>query len=104
MRSGEVTIGSTPAHGSRTFRAIHCVTYVGIPAHAAFVGLFFWLGVPLLAWFNVGSVIAWLAARALNARRRRHVPTALLVGEVVLHAVLAVSILGWSSGFHYYLL
>lgn len=85
------------------FPVIHYVTYVGIVAHAAFIGLFLWLHVPLLAAFNVGSVAVWVAARAANRRLRRRLAAGLIFAEVLAHAVLAVSLLGWDSGFHFYL-
>jgi diguanylate cyclase (GGDEF)-like protein len=83
---------------------VRYVTYVGIAAHAGFIGLFAWLGVPTLAWFNVVSVTAWVAARAANERGATLLATALLVAEVSAHAALAVVLLGWDSGFHYYLI
>jgi GGDEF domain-containing protein len=86
------------------FPVIHYVTYVGIVAHAGFIGLFYWLHVPVMALFNVFSVAAWVAARVANDRGRPRLAALLLFVEVVAHAILAVFILGWSSGFHYYLI
>lgn len=86
------------------FPVIHYVTYVGILAHAGFIGLFWWLHVPVMALFNVFSVAAWVAARVANDRKLPRLAALLLFVEVVAHAILAVRILGWSSGFHYYLI
>ncbi len=83
---------------------IHNVTFVGIFAHAAFVAIFWWLHVPAMALFNIGSVACWIGARLAGDRRRTRLAVLLIVSEVVLHAVLAVSLLGWGSGFQYYLL
>jgi diguanylate cyclase len=91
------------AESSRIYRVIHYVTYVGISAHAAFIALFFWLQVPLLGYFNLGSVVAWCAARWLNQRGRLRTAAVIITVEVLTHAVLACGLLGWSSGFHYYL-
>jgi diguanylate cyclase (GGDEF)-like protein len=79
-------------------------TFLGIAAHAGFIGLFAWLGVPLLAWFNVLSVAAWVAARVVNERGATLLATVLLLVEVCAHAALAVTRLGWGTGFHYYLI
>ncbi len=103
MRGHEATGRQTPVQGSRTFLVIHYVSYVGISAHAAFIGLFAWFGVPVMAWFNVASVAIWIAGRLANKRLYPRLAAALLTAEVVTHAVLAVSILGWNSGFSYYL-
>jgi diguanylate cyclase (GGDEF)-like protein len=83
---------------------IHYVTYVGISAHFLFIPLFAWLGVPLMAAFNVYSVASWVAARVANRRGRPVLATVLLMVEVISHAVLACFLVGWNSGFHYYLI
>jgi diguanylate cyclase (GGDEF)-like protein len=89
---------------SRMVTVIRYVAWVGISAHAAFVGLFAFLGFPVLAVFNVASVVTWSAAWVLNNRGRSRLAAGLIIIEVILHAVLAVSTLGWNSGFHYYLI
>jgi diguanylate cyclase (GGDEF)-like protein len=61
------------------------------------------LNLPLLAIVNVFSVAAWVGARLAN-RRFPQLATLLLFVEVVGHSVLASLLLGWSSGFHYYLI
>jgi diguanylate cyclase (GGDEF)-like protein len=80
------------------------VTWVGIAAHAAFVGVFAWLGLTLLAVFNVFSVAFWIGARLANRRGYPGLAVLLLFVEVVSHSVYACLVLGWNSGFHYYLL
>src|SRR5678809_66440 len=97
-----VSADPAAAPPSRTFMVIHYVTYVGISAHAAFIALFAWLHVPQLAWFNVYSVLAWIGAREANRRGRFYLAVGLLLTEVLAHAVLAVWLLGWESGFHFY--
>lgn len=83
---------------------VHAVTYVGILAHLAFIPLFAWLGVMAMAWFNVASVALWVGARLANRRGARSLAVSMLAFEVTAHAVAAVSLVGWGSGFHYYLL
>jgi diguanylate cyclase (GGDEF)-like protein len=83
---------------------IRYVSWVGITAHAGFIGLFAWLGTPALAYFNVLSVAAWVGAREANEKGHTRLATWLIVGEVSAHATLAVALLGWNTGFHYYLL
>jgi diguanylate cyclase (GGDEF)-like protein len=89
---------------SRMYSVVRYVTYVGISAHALFIGVFAWLGLPIMAAFNVYSVASWVAARIANERRYPGVAALLLFVEVVSHAVLACHLLGWNSGFHYYLI
>ncbi|MCA8915830.1 MAG: GGDEF domain-containing protein [Planctomycetes bacterium] len=87
----------------RMFVALRYVCWVGIAAHAGFIPLFWWLGVPTMAWFNVGSVVAWLLARQANERGWLDLSAVLIKLEVAAHAAVAVSLLGWDSGFHFYL-
>ncbi len=82
---------------------IRHVVWVGLSAHVGFIPLFVGLGYPTLAGFNVLSVVMWAGAGLAN--RRGHCSTAmwLLVVEVMAHALLAVLMLGWASGFQFYL-
>lgn len=88
---------------SRSFLMVHYVTYVGIIAHAGFIGMFAWMRVPVLALFNVFSVATWLIARRANNRLHPELAAWLITAEVIAHAVLACFLLGFSSGFAYYL-
>lgn len=83
---------------------IRSVTWVGVVAHAAFVPLFWLTGYPVLAVFNVFSVPSWLLAWWFNRRGGSTLAMWLLAAEVVLHAVLAGMLLGWETGFQYYLI
>lgn len=89
--------------GDRISRVIEWGTYSGIGAHLLFIPLFVWMGVPLLAWVNVASVATWFAARYVNRQGNHALASGLITAEVVIHTVLTVMILGWDSGFHYYM-
>jgi diguanylate cyclase (GGDEF)-like protein len=97
-------LGSVRAAASRMYPVIRYVTYVGIIAHAAFVAVFASLGLGLLAAFNVYSVASWVGARLANERGRPGAAILLLFVEILSHAILACHLLGWNSGFHYYLI
>jgi len=70
----------------------------------AFFFLFYALGSPLLAWVNVISVSMYILAYQALARRRNRLAIALIWTEVIVHATLGTLLIGWGSGFHYYLL
>jgi len=70
----------------------------------AFLALFLWFDAPLLAWLNLGSIALYAAAYALLARRINLPALALIWTEVLGHATLGTLLIGWDSGFHYYLL
>lgn len=82
---------------------VRYVTLIGISAHTAFIFVFAALGLQLLSIFNVFSVAAWVGARFAN-RRAPQLAALLLFLEVVSHSVLTCFLLGWTSGFHYYLI
>jgi diguanylate cyclase (GGDEF)-like protein len=66
--------------------------------------LFAYLGLSLLVCANIASIALFVGSRALLLQHRNLVAMSLIVGEVVLHASVASGLLGWDSGFHYYLL
>lgn len=70
----------------------------------AFFFLFHLLGSPILAWVNVASVAMYVVAYWALGKRRNGLAIALIWAEVVIHAALGIVLIGWESGFHYYLL
>lgn len=83
---------------------IRSTLWVGVVAHAGFIPLFALSGEPVLAVFNVSSVLSWIAAGFANRRGASTLAMWILTAEVAIHAVLAVMSLGWASGFQYYLI
>lgn len=76
----------------------------GVGLHLVFVVLFAALQRPSLAWAHaVGMLTFGLAWQLLLRRHNR--PALLLVWlQILLHAALALRLLGWDSGYHYHLL
>ncbi len=70
----------------------------------AFLLLFLWFDAPLLAWLNIGSIALYAAAYALLMRRMNGMALVLIWTEVLGHATIGTLLIGWDSGFHYYLL
>ncbi len=70
----------------------------------AFFFIFYAFGSPILAWVNVISVSMYALAYQALARRRNVLAIALIWTEVIVHATLGTLLIGWGSGFHYYLL
>jgi diguanylate cyclase (GGDEF)-like protein len=58
----------------------------------------------ILAWFNIISVFIYLSAYIALQRKKSQLAAILIFTEVVVHAGLGVILIGWDSGFHYYLL
>ncbi len=80
------------------------VTVVAAGVDVVLLVLFLFFGSPLLAWVNVASIALyggayWLLLKRINT------PALLLIWlEVLGHAAIGTLLVGWDSGFHYYLL
>lgn len=80
------------------------VTILAACVDLAFLVFFLAVGSPWLAWPNVISITMYGAAYGF-LRRRQNLPALILIWtEVIVHATLGTLMLGWGSGFHYYLL
>ena len=78
---------------------------IGFSAHSFLFSLFVFLEVKELFIFNIFSCLAFafifLANRYTDFNKLFFVSVGII--EIIIHAVFAVYILGWNSGFHYYI-
>ena len=88
----------------RFYVAAQPLFLVGLIFHIGFIPLFYYLDVKELFYFNFFSVSMFSASLILNYRGRQGLALWLAYIEVNTHAVLAVILLGWESGFYYYLM
>ncbi len=88
----------------RFYVAVQPIFLVGLIFHAAFIPLFYYLGIKELFYFNFFSVGVFSASLILNYRGRQSLALWLTYIEVNAHALLAVILLGWESGFYFYLM
>ncbi|WP_419811380.1 GGDEF domain-containing protein [Bacterioplanoides sp.] len=90
--------------GERMFRKLMLqVSVLASVIHIAFAVLFFTYDIVPLAIVNIFSVLLYMTVFVLIIRRRLIVISWLaVVVEIVVHATLAVYLLGWESGFHFY--
>jgi diguanylate cyclase (GGDEF)-like protein len=72
-------------------------------AHVIFLSLFWFLGATELACVNVLS-IAIYATCVWLVRRQPFLTEALMGIEIVVHGLIAVHLIGWQSGFHFYIM
>ncbi len=86
------------------FVALSVITIFGLSIHVSLLFIFWFFGVKQLALFNIISVSAFLTAINLN-RKGYHIICMIISGlEVCIHQTLCVIIIGWGSGFQYYIL
>lgn len=95
----------TPSIASHSFKLLlsSCCVLAGV-THFAFGILFYQAHVLPMAHINVASVLVYVLSALLLRQDRVGLAMILMIGEVAVHAVLAVVAVGWESGFHYYLL
>jgi diguanylate cyclase len=80
------------------------VTVLAATVDVALLGFFLAVHSPLLAWLNVASIAMYAMAYALLTRRRNFAALVLIWTEVLAHAAIGTMLVGWDSGFNYYLL
>jgi len=88
-----------PTYVPINFGAIVCAV-----DHFGWLIIFYLLDVTSLSLFNILSVSMWVSAVVLN--RKGYHYTALTIGciELLLHQALCVIIIGWGTGFQYFIL
>jgi diguanylate cyclase (GGDEF)-like protein len=77
-------------------------SWTALAVHALFGMFFYAIGVPVLVYFNIGSVALYFGC-AVFVKRRIMLALLLVSAEVVAHSWLAVAAVGLTSGFQYYL-
>ena len=100
------TLFESRAHdGQRYAWLIYLIARGGATIHSLFLAVALWLEARPLAWLNTASVLLYLCiATSLRHTRRHRLMACIGVAEIALHAGIATALLGWSSGFHLYLL
>jgi len=69
-----------------------------------YLGLFFAIGMPVMALLNLVSAAAYALAYRLLSARRNAWAVAIMWTEVVVHSSACTLLLGWNSGVHYFLM
>ena len=87
----------------RSYLVVNTIGYVGMSVHLALIPLFFLLDIPFMSFINILSSLMWIIAWRVNKNGKHDLAIGLMIGEVILHALAAVPIMGWNAGFQYYL-
>ena len=77
---------------------------LGILPHSLFIAIFALIGVKTLALFNIFSVILWTTAFTLHRRGYISHGYILITVENIAHAAVCTVVIGWDTGFQYYVL
>jgi sigma-B regulation protein RsbU (phosphoserine phosphatase) len=76
----------------------------GLLAHALFLVIFSLMGVTILAYFNIFSVILWAFAILVHRKGYLWIAYYLITIEIIAHAAICTVVIGWDAGFQYYVL
>lgn len=86
------------------WRVLMRTTILAALIDTSFFFIFYYLDSPILAWVNIGSVIMYAAAYFAFKNRNNRLGVRLMCAEIFIHAALGIVLIGWESGFHYYLM
>ncbi|HEA52390.1 hypothetical protein LCGC14_1795260 [marine sediment metagenome] len=95
---------SRRARGVQFWQVARRACQLAAAVDISFFFLFHILESPILAWINVGSVAIYAGAYYALQRRLNRLAISLIWFEVIVHSALGTILIGWGSGFHYYLL
>ena len=93
-----------PANHYRFWVFLNYIFFLAAAVHFLFIFMFALVGVKPLALFNVASTIIWAFSVYINLKGYSRTGLTLGSIEIVLHAWLCTLIIGWNTGFHYYIL
>ncbi len=83
----------------------HWASICGIVTHFALIIVFFYIGLNIMAYVNIGSVALFTYCLYLAHKRSNYLLLGILmVSEINIHAALAVYFVGWESGFQFFIL
>lgn len=78
--------------------------YIAFVIHMVWLVGFWWLQFEIMAAVNVISCLVYVIAYYLMKKRKYVTCFFLVLTEVMAHAAAATIVLGWETGFHYYMI
>jgi len=85
-------------------RLMLAISVIAGLAHLSFIFLFDSIGVGAMARANVASVLVYALTALLTQHGHTRLALQIMAVEIVLHGSVATALIGWTSGFHYYLI
>lgn len=101
-RYREAPPGIAPRH-QRFYFAAAWGYPCGLLWHFTFIFVFWLVGAPPLSALNVLATAIWIAALWLHLHGWLRTAVLLVGGEIVVHAVACAVLIGWQTGFQFYL-
>jgi signal transduction histidine kinase len=88
----------------RIYRVIALSTVMAVLLHGLYIPIYASLGVYILAYYNIFSVICYVVAFLTNQHGFLRVAILLMGVEVTAYSCLGSFVLGWGGGIHYFML
>lgn len=85
-------------------RLMLAISVIAGLAHLSFIFLFDSIGVGAMARANIASVLVYALTALLTQQGRARLALQIMAIEILLHGSVATALIGWTSGFHYYLI
>ena len=85
-------------------RLMMAISVIAGLAHLSFIFLFDSIGVGAMARANIASVLVYALTALLTQHGRTRLALQIMAAEILLHGSVATALIGWVSGFHYYLI
>lgn len=102
---GSVELESAHARSTYRFSVVARRIYLfSATGHFLFVILFTLLRVPPLAIYNIASTLLFLLCLRLNRREWYRAAFAIAGVEVLVHSTLCALLVGWATGYHYFII
>ncbi|MFC1821974.1 adenylate/guanylate cyclase domain-containing protein [Thermodesulfobacteriota bacterium] len=92
-----------PSKHYRYYFVANYAFFIGLMFHLLFILLFSLISVKPLALLNVGSSIIWIFILWLHLKGKMIAGVFGAISEIIVHAALCVVLIGWDTGFQYYL-
>lgn len=100
----DAAVSSPPCASNQSQTLLRSLAMLAMAGHLVILVAVWIVEIRILVFINLFSVAIYAGSLILN--RRRAYVAVMIIGilEVILHAWVATAILGWSSGFHIYIL
>ncbi|PIY09080.1 MAG: hypothetical protein COZ18_08960 [Flexibacter sp. CG_4_10_14_3_um_filter_32_15] len=94
-----------PLENHKDFAIVSTAGVIGFVAHCCFCFLFWFFDIDFMAYLNIASILTFVIIYYVNRNSVGKSTLLITIGslEIIIHAIFAVLILGWTSNFHLYL-
>jgi diguanylate cyclase (GGDEF)-like protein len=99
------SVQDSTAASSKTYLVTTIAMVLGVLNHLIFITIFYIYDITLLYYYNYISIAIFLALLVTVIKQKTITLVMILASiEILVHQVLAVSLLGWDYGFQYYII